>query len=226
MANRLETIAEKLEKRAATLDSHLTKASHPSVLAAVNRTSASLRTCGRYAAELLPASLAYSERVVKRSEKASQGRQTGEKIGLLLSANAFQSLVDAVELIANERDKEAFKALGKQTLEFGLKVAATLSGFELVKLAKEMIEAGLDVVRLGQSTKLRKNQVAVASNFLSWLDAITIICLGWCFRAQRQLLAMEGKGQTSDDEILAMVEKRIVDLATRSGALPTEPRRR
>jgi hypothetical protein len=191
------------------------------VRAAVQRAAGSLRLCGEMLADMRTA---VSGRVKAEGDRLEAARIAKSP---LLSVTQFtatltqlrlnvenRKLMDAVWLIATERDSEAVKALGKEAIMTVAKIGMIVSGLELLKLAEEFIASAMDVYQTGQSMKLRTNQVKLASDLLVWLESVSMICLTWAVQAQAVVLRAEGSS-TSDDEIVKMVTDRIVKLATR-----------
>jgi len=224
MNDQLVNIKKKLEKRAAKLDEIIDSGKiHSTVQASVQRAASSLRLCSELLAEIREAvqarAKAEEDRLDTALKKKSELARVTEWTTNLTRWNLAtegKKLLETAQMIAEERDSEAFKALAGQAAETLVKIGMILSGAELLKLVEEFITSAMDVYQTGQSMKYRKNQVKLASDLLLWLESVSMICLTWAVQAQGLILRTEGKYEaTSNDQIIEMVTKRIVALATK-----------
>jgi hypothetical protein len=190
------------------------KPAHRLVVAAIDAASASLVGCGEYLEELGPSSTKFVDKVVGRSKNASKAKQSAEKLNLLAAVAEYQSLIDSADLISKGKDKDAWLAVGKAALKFGGKILARFSGYELVEAGADALDAGLGAAGIGKASRLRKKQVREASALLGWLDAVTVLSLGWCYLAQTQQNIMEGK-TLDENAILEVVTERIAKIHKR-----------
>lgn len=223
MNDRLADILKQLEKRATKLDGVVEHGKvHRAVLASVQRAAGSIRLCAVLLTEMHDAVLARAHAEDARRETALKAKRQLARLtewtvyltqwGL---ATDCERLMEAIQLIAVERDADAYKALGKQAVETLVKIGMMLSGIELLKLVEEFISSAMDVYHTGESMKFRENQVRLASNLLLWLDSVSMICMTWSTQAQSLILRAEGKYEaTSDDQIIEMVVNRTLALAT------------
>lgn len=224
MSDGMIGIRNALRKRAAKLDEIIEGGKvYPTVLAKVQRAAASLRLCSDMLGEMSAAVLA---RAKDEDERLAAAKKSQSKLVRVTQFTAYltqwnlgsegQRLMEAVQLIAEERDPEAYKALGKQAAMTVAKIGMILSGLEPLKLIEEFISTAMDVYETGQSMKLRKNQVKLASDLMLWLDAVSLVCLTWTVQAQGLILRAQGSfDATTDDQIIERVTARILDLATK-----------
>ena len=215
-AKELSAIRKKLSARAKSFDALIKDGvKHPTVRAAAQRASKSLKVCSDLLQEVQSAVIARTEADQKRLEAASKQKSPLGKVSqynaTLMKASlgkAAAELRDSVELIADERDAEAIKALGARALTTMVKIGTTLSGIELVKLVKDLIETGWDLIEVGRSMKFRKNQAKLSSDFLVWLESVSLARLTWAVHAEDLVLRAKGK-TPQEDRVIASVIKRI-----------------
>lgn len=126
-------------------------------------------------------------------------------------AAGLVSLLRSAEAVANGRDADALKHLGKRIVEGTIKWGSKLLPvrYEDLKDLVDAIQGLKDVADAGKATKLRKQQARIGSDFLTWIDAIVLLSVSWSAQAQRFLLATQGKGDADDREVLKLVEARV-----------------
>jgi hypothetical protein len=117
--------------------------------------------------------------------------------------------LETAALMADGRDAEVLKKLGRKTAELALKIGAVLSGVQYIKDSAEVVDILLKAFGAGQVIKLRRQQVAAASDLLRWADAISFMTLAWCFAAELFVLGTRAKGQTPEKTIMLHVIKRV-----------------
>lgn len=210
MSQSLVATVTKLEARATKLRELVDEAAHPAVSLAVQRAYASLRGCAELAAHLETAATERARTVIDTAkDRASDGAAIGAVLTIQATVVAFDRLLTSGALLSQGRDAEAVKQLGEHLFGLALKIGAKLSGVEYVKDLAELIEALRELLKTGEIVKLRRQQVRMASDLLMWLDAVTLVALTWGFAAQHFLLAAEGKGGASDDDVIDLVLARM-----------------
>jgi hypothetical protein len=222
MAESIAQLAKKVHDRATTLRSYASKpGTHRHIASEIERTAAALLACEEYARELEPAAQDYQHKAIERTrQELQQGKPPTVLVSSVFNKFTFGELIKTLDLIANEKDREALEELAKKGSETAIKLLVILSGAHVLVSIKEVLETGLDLYKTGQAAKFRENQVVLTSNLLAWLEMVSVVCLNWCCAAQQYLLGVQGKGEATDDQLLAMVTMRSLDAWKRATAAP------
>jgi hypothetical protein len=196
MARSLKKSVSGLQKRASALNALIDKKTHPEVCAALQRAYAGLVASGQTLPRLERAAHSYVKRKI-RWAKARPGPKAAADvvISFKVLVLSFRQLLDAASLMSRGRDVEVIKALGLKSLDLTIKIGAVLSGAKALKDAAEVVDILREGIATGRVTKLRREQVRVASDLLRWADAIALVALAWCYAAELFVLGTLGRGR-------------------------------
>lgn len=207
-----------LERRAKAVRLLAGKDPHPQVADRLERAAIALKTCAEVTRDL-PAefrTFVEAKRVNTAAgvEKAtSQDEVRARQVALLGSEiTAKQSItiiLNAADLIGRGSDAKALKALGGAAYNAAVKIALTASGIEIAKTLAELAGAATDLVDVKRNVQFRRDQAQQASEFLTWIDAVTAVAVIWLAGALAFQRVLAGKKPRADAGLARAVNRRI-----------------
>ncbi len=208
---KVAAVLTRLSRRRRTVRALVTKDTHQALVVRVQQVHALFGAMSASLAHLETAVAAYNRKAVATGKQRSSA--TGNRIvqiSAVQSLSAFKAHLASADLISQGKDAEAAKHLLMELLATGVKIGVKFSPLRYVKDTAEALEALADIARTTKAARLRNHQVKVATDLLNWLDAVALVTLTWCYAAQLFLLALQGKGGTSEAQVLALVEARVL----------------
>lgn len=195
----------RIAKRRAKLRSLSPPGTHRAIAVRLQTAHAVLGACDRMIFELIDSSMKYLEGPVSAKGKVKQISDAAYSVTLW-------RLIEAFDQISRTRDSKAIKLLSwdvvKLLLKWGTKPLPVR--YDDVKDLAEVLSAAEDVGSVAKASKLRRQQVAAATDLLTWLDALHLLALAWAFEAHRHIATAQGRGVLKDDVVFAEVEKLAV----------------
>ena len=209
MPESIQTIFATLEQRAWSFHALVDKDTHPHLIPHIQRGYASLSTCAELLLDVETAANTYVANKITVNVTPSGTVDATTFVSFAVAYMGFAELVESADLMSKGRDVDVIKRLGWRTVTVGAQLLAKFSGVSYVKDAAEIAAAFQEVVATGETVKLRRSQVRMASDLLDWIGAITTIGLAWSYAAQLFLLGATGKGDVSEDAVYELVLQRM-----------------
>jgi len=211
MAHPIEESYKRLHDRAAEIQSLVGKDTRKPIRESLQKAYASLLASAELLLEMEDESHVRVKKTLAAAAKHPRPAKQIEALATMIAVlERFPELLESGELLSKGKDLEAMKHIAKEALKTAVEVGVIISGAKTVKDVADLLRILEDVARTGQSMKMRRQQVAVASDLLDWVETITVACLSWSYVVQRYLLDIEGKVNASDDDVLQLVSDRVV----------------
>lgn len=195
----------RIAKRRAKLRSLAPPGTHRAIAVRLQTAHAVLGVCEGMVFELIESSLAYLER-------AQPAKGAIRQISDAAYSHTLWRLISAIDEISRARDSKAIKLLSwdvvKLLLKWGTKPLPVR--YDDVKDLAEVLGAAEDAASVAKASKLRRQQVAAATDLLTWLDALHLLALAWAFEAHRHIATAQGRGILKDTAVFAELEKLVV----------------
>ena len=204
-------VLTRLSRRRKTVRALAVKDTHRAILDRVQYVYALLAVTSDYLAQLESVVATYNLKAVATGKQRGGGiAKQVVKGSAFFSVYGFRVLLDSADLISRGKDAEAAKHLFKELLAMGFKIGVKLTPLSLVKDAAEALGALQDILRTTKATKLRSQQVKVATDLLHWLDGLKLVILRWCYAAELFMLGAQGKGGTPEDQVWDLVAVKVL----------------
>ena len=210
MSHPIEESYRRLEQRAAALESLVDQDTNKQITSALQKAYGSFKACAELLLVFEDESHSSIEKALVRAKSSPtfSGKVEALRVMTIASEN-FPKLLESGVLLSKGKDVEAIQHVGTELLKTVITLTVAIVGGKQIKDAAELISTLNDLANTGQAFKFRKKQVKTASDFLKWVEAITILSIAWSYAVQRYVLDITGKMGATEDEVLSLVTNRM-----------------